>query len=284
MYFSNSQTPFSYLYCLHQNPMKNNHGDFKYLSIRKLSSNLNFQKGEIVLLLLRNGKESVPGIIGYCVIADSIKTTSQLPITEKKYCYKESFFQLPVTNINCSPNKNIIDEDELYSLPYMNNQIGKLRVYTKFNIINLGSGFLDILESHRKYWFVWRAERTKNEIVNYKTLFVHKRRELIDYKLYKKLIKGIKKCEICGFEKENFLPYTPRFFEFHELGVDPLNPKYQKINYKNFIPLCPNCHKIQHEQIVEESFKNKEYGYLGYSMDYLACGWNTELYNKEFTF
>jgi hypothetical protein len=189
--------------------------------------------------------------------------------------------QLPVSDIQCDVSMNIIDEEVLYSLPYMNEYLGKLRVFKPYSLINIYIPILDILERHREYWFIWHAKRSEAEVNQYKRLFVHKEREHISHRAYLKLSKNVTRCSTCGLEHKEFASFMPRFFEFHEPEVNPIG-KYTNIDFKRFIPLCPSCHTIEHEQIVPQCFNDKSFGTIGHWGSRLMSGWNTKYYNEEF--
>lgn len=57
---------------------------------------------------------------------------------------------------------------------------------------------------------------------------------------------------------------------------------YCKIDYKKLIPLCPNCHKQEHEKIVPQSFIDKSIGYTGYSYGFSLGTYNRENLNETF--
>jgi len=157
----------------------------------------------------------------------------------------------------------ILEEAILYALPCMNEFYGKLRVYSDYNLIEIPATILYNLDEYRALWFIRRAGRTQTEVQQYKELFVHQLREQIRYLDYLKLSEHIAQCPKCGFKHKLFQPYTPRFFEFHEFGISPLG-KYKKIDYKNFIPLCPNFHKEENEKIVSQSFIDQSGGYISF--------------------
>ena len=278
--YSIDPTHNAYLYCLPEHPMKKDASAFRYLSIKKVRKYNCFTIGETILLLYRKNKYGPSGIIGFCKVAGELTKVSELLEQEKDYCFNSSYLQLPVNELQCCISINIMDEDVLYSLPSMNNY-GKFRVYTECNLINIYTSVLFALMNHSQFWFIWKTRRTELEIQQYKQLFVHLEREKIEYKRYLKLSKKVKCCQICGIEHQEFTPYALQFFEFHEMNVNLIG-KYEKINYNKFIPLCANCHKIEHEQMVaQSSYDNRSFS-SGFSPDRLLSGWNTEYFNKKF--
>jgi hypothetical protein len=56
-------------------------------------------------------------------------------------------------------------------------------------------------------------------------------------------------CSLCGFKHTPFYGSGRSFFELHETLLICLNEDYKKIELKNFIIVCPNCHKIEHEKL-----------------------------------
>lgn len=257
--------------------MKRSADEFKYLSIRKPAKYPQLRTGETILLLYRKNYYAPPGIIGFCRVAGELTKVSNITREEQIYCINKSYLQLPVNGIQCGVTKNIIDEDVLYSLPSMN-EYWRSRVFAECKLININSWVLYDIKEHSEFWFIWWARRTATEIQQYKELFIHLQREKIKYKKYRKLSEGVTKCQKCGIGHPAFKPFTPRFFEFHEVDTPPVG-KFEKIDYRKFIPLCPNCHKKEHEQIVPQSFDDNR---IGFSGGYLTSGWNVEYFNKEF--
>ena len=270
-----------YLYCLDEHPMKQDADKFKYLSVRKVAKYRIFTSGETVLLLFRKNKYAPPGIIGFCTITGPLKKLSEISLQERYLCREHSMLQLPVADIQCSVSMNIIDEEVLYSLPYMNEYLGKLRVFKPYSLINIYIPILNILERYREYWFIWHAKRSEAEVFQYKRLFLHKEREYISHRAYLKLSKNVTRCSTCGLEHKEFASFTPRFFEFHEPDVNPIG-KYVKVDITKFIPLCPSCHRIEHEKIVPQCFTDKSFGIIGALGGHLSCGWNTKYFKDEF--
>lgn len=272
-----------YLYCLPYHPITNDAEDFRYLSIKKMNSYYNnpycnFEQGETVLLLYRKSKHLPPGIIGFCHVAGALTKTSDIPREERKYIYDRSMLQLPVHKIRCSIEKNIMDEELLYALPCMNEH-RICRVYNECKLIDVPFQLLLSLKDHSEFWYVWNAQRCKQEIKEYKDLFIHLQREQIDFKRYMNLTKGVVKCQYCETKYHEFKPYRPRFFELHETEMFPLNGnKYQKINYRKFVVLCPNCHRKEHEKIIA----HKHSGYGRFAIDHLISGWDTKYFKEKF--
>lgn len=270
----------SYLYVLPDHPMKRSESDFKYLSIKKMNRYFNFQVGDKIFLVYRKSKKNVPGIIGSCHVAGKPMRVRDINKDERHLCTNLSFWQLPVKWLQCG-TRNIISEDLLYSLPTLN-EYGRLRAFTEYTMIK-AYNLDNILKKRSKYWYIWRARRTEKEVEQYNELFTHEIREYyaMDHKKYHQLSEGINQCSYCGIYHDEYLPYTPPFFEFHET-IKAINPKgYRKIDLKNFVALCPNCHKKAHEKIVEESFRNKDYGYYGFDTGGLFTGWNPDAFKDE---
>jgi len=272
-------TSNAYIYCLPYHPVKKDASDFRYLSIRKVGDT-RFTIGETILLLYRKGKTTPPGIIGFCKVAGELTKAREIPAEEQKFCFDRTYLQLPVSNLQCGVSSNMIDEDVMYSLPIMN-EYGKMRVFSEYNLVNVYAPILYTLMEYRKFWFVWRAARTELEVQQYKELFIHLEREKIDHEKYLKLSEHVKQCTKCGFEHPEFASYTPRFFQFHEVPVHTIG-KYVKRDFDKFIPLCPNCHKKEHEQIVSQCFNDRSFGPQGFSFYGLLGGWNRDYFNEEF--
>lgn len=266
---------YTYLYSLPDHPTKKAETAFKYLSIRKVAKYIKFSIGEIIFLYYRKNENTPPGIIGICKVAGEITRVRDIPKEEREFCHNRTYMQLPVNYIQCGIDGNLLDEDILYALPCMNVSYRKLRIYSDYNLIEMPATLLYNLEAYQSLWFIWRAERSETEVRQYKELWVHQLREQIGYKEYLKLSEHITQCHKCGFKHNLFEPYTPRFFEFHEVGIPPLG-KYKKIAYSNFIDLCPNCHKEEHEKIVTQSFTDQSRRYNGFSNTGLWSGWNPE--------
>jgi len=267
----------NYVYVLPEHPMKKNVMDFQYLSVKKINKIFHFQVGEKIFLSYRKSKKNGPGIIGFCYVAGQPIRVRDIPKEKRHFCFNRCYWQLPVKDIQCGI-RNIIDENVLYALPVIN-PYGKERVFSECSMIEqflLGKS----INKHSKYWYIWRARRSKKEVEEYNQLFVHELREeySIDHKTYCKLSKGVSKCSHCGIFHDEYQPYTPPFFEFHENNIPSITEKYNKIDFNNFIALCPNCHKKAHEQMVQQSFIDKEYNYQGFDIEGLAGGWNVDIY------
>lgn len=270
----------AYLYCLPDHPLKRDSNTFRFLSIKKVSKFPRFEIGDTVFLIYRKNKQAKPGIIGHCTITGELTKTSKIPVKDRVYCYDKCLLQLPVGNVRCGFEKNIMDEDLLYSLPCMNEIYGRYRVFSEFRIINTYSLLNNVIGDFNEFWYIWWSNRGDKEVQQYKELFVHEQREILEYEDYLGLSNGITKCSNCGIEHREFTPYTPRFFEFHEKGVNPIG-KYQKRNFKNFVPLCPNCHKVAHEKIVSDSYNYKFIRYNGFSLTHLHSSWKSKHFDTQ---
>ena len=269
----------NYLYVIPEHPMKKSEGDFQYLSVKKINKYFNFNVGEKIFLLYRESKKNGSGIIGFCYVAGQPIRVRDIPKEKRYLCFNRSFWQLPVKEIQCGI-RNIIDEDVLYSLPILN-EYRRKRVFSECSIIET-FWLNDSIEKRSKYWYIWRAKRSRKEVDEYNQLYVHESREeyVTDHKTYYRLSKGISKCSHCGVYHDEYLPYTPSFFEFHEKNILSVSKKYNKIDYNNFIALCPNCHKKAHEQMVQQSFTDREYDYRGFDSTGLCSGWNEEYFDR----
>jgi len=268
---------YHYIYVLPEHPMKRSAEDFQYLSVKKIDKYklLDFKVGEKIFLMYRKSKENAPGIIGYCYVAGQPIRVRDIPKEKRHLCYNRTLKQLPVKDVACG-TRNIISEEILYSLPSFN-EYGKDRVFSECSIIVDTWTFRlekSILQ-RAKYWYIWRSQRSKNEVENYNQLYIHEQREKYAtyHEKYSRLSKGVTKCSHCEVTHDEYLPYTLPFFEFHEKNTPKISKKYQKIDYSNFIALCPNCHKITHEQMVQNSFTDKECDYQGFDYSGLCLSW-----------
>ena len=68
--------------------------------------------------------------------------------------------------------------------------------------------------------------------------------------------------------------------QISENNILSISKKYKKIDTGNFIALCPNCHKKVHEQMVQQSFIDRECGYQGFDDGSLSSGWNVEYFGE----
>ena len=270
----------NYLYVLPEHPMKKNADDFQYLSVKNINLYFDFKIGEKIFLLYRKSKKNVPGIIGFCYVAGQPIRVRDIPKKSRHLCFNRSFWQLPVKEIQCG-TRNIISEEVLYSLPSLN-EYKKERVFSECSIIE--SFCLDnSLIKRSKYWYIWRAKRSKIEVEEYNQLYVHELREeyATRHKAYYRFLKSISNCSHCGVYHDKYLPYTPPFCELHEDNIPLISKKYNKIDNVNFIALCPNCHKKTHEQMVHQSFTDREYGYHGFDSGGLFSGWNVKSFVEQ---
>ncbi len=269
-----------YLYVLPEHPIKKSEVDFQYLSVKKINKYFDFKVGEKIFLLYRKSKTTAPGIIGFCYVAGQPVRVRDI-CKEKRYlCYNRSFWQLPVKDIQCGI-KNIISEEILYSLPLLN-EYRKRRVFAECSMIQTFR-LEDSLIDRSKYWYVWRSSRTKKVVDEYNHLYVHKSREefVTNHRIYYKLSKGISKCSHCGVKHDEYLPYTLPFFEFHETITPQVSTKYRKIDFNNFIALCPNCHKKIHERMISQPINHKKFGYHEFDSRGLYCGWNEDYFRNN---
>lgn len=154
----------------------------------------------------------------------------------------------------------------------------KSRVYNELKLIDVPFQLLLNIKDYSEFWYIWNAQRCEQEIAEYNNLYIHLQREEIDHRVYKKLAKGIVKCSKCETCHIEFMPFRLRFFEFHETDTPSISNKYQKRNFKNFLPLCPSCHRKEHELIISHI----HHGYGNYFENRLASGWNTRYFNKKY--
>ena len=89
--------------------------------------------------------------------------------------------------------------------------------------------------------------------------WVHQLREkwLMSWKFinYRRIIYGKSKCMHCGLTVKPFREYYHDFLELHETVKIDFKTEYIKIVPENFVILCPNCHKLEHEKIKNENIE-----------------------------
>ncbi len=267
-----------FLYVLPYHPMAKNEEDFQFISVKKVPPYI--QAGDKIYLVYRNYKNQPGGIIGSCFVAETPVRIRDIAKDKRHLCFNRSYWQIPVKGIECGL-RNIIDEEVLYALPALNEWM-RSRVYTTCTIIET-IGLQKSLALRSKYWYVWRSNRSAKEVEEYNQLFIHELRDkyAAEHKKYTRLSKGITNCSKCGFYHEEYSPYTPPFFEFHEIVNYSLTEKYHRIDYSKFVALCPNCHRKAHELIVKQSFSDKTAGHDGFDEGSQFNGWNADAFKNR---
>jgi predicted HNH restriction endonuclease len=83
----------------------------------------------------------------------------------------------------------------------------------------------------------------------YLGFYIHILREQsINYFWNKKLPKENSQCAACGLKSD-----YPYFLEIHDTVKIDFDSEYKPVNIKDFIVLCPSCHKKEHLELRDNS-------------------------------
>jgi hypothetical protein len=92
-------------------------------------------------------------------------------------------------------------------------------------------------DNHREHYFHILREQ------HFRLYFLRK---------YKRILKEETECSICKFKANDYKPEYSPFLELHETTPVDFNSKYKQIKKEDFIVVCPNCHKLEHEKIKNQ--------------------------------
>jgi hypothetical protein len=207
-------------------------------------------------IFVHHCNEELSGICAIGRISDYPKKVRELDEKEREKCSDTTFLQLPVIFTQYSV-ETIIEDEILFQFPSLN-QLAKIRptkYFTCREVNYLSEEITFFLSDH--WWYFTRCAYHLDE-GHYK-YWIHQLREkwLTSWKFinYKRIIYGKSKCEHCGLTTEPFREYYHDFLELHETVKIDFKTEYIKIVPENFVILCPNCHKMEHEKIKNENIE-----------------------------
>lgn len=227
---------------------KSNNGIDFYLAVDK---NLNYiRKGDFVAFW----SDEIPrkGIFGYGIILTDILKSSEIKIEQDKV-YDRNNLQIGVKRVCISYEEPLIPDIYAKMLPSLNEHkqpiiIANSLNYRGYNIEREIKTF--VVEYHHIFSRVGGYASKEN--FNFVLHLLRERHQLAtDYKSYYKKMKDNELvCSLCEIDYEYKLgrQLGEKFMELHDTS-NPNNEKYKKIDCADFIIVCPNCHKTEHEKI-----------------------------------
>ena len=171
------------------------------------------------------------------ILSDKIYKTSELSISEKAELYDRSFFQIK-TQLFRGSRFPLVDIKYLRQFPSYNKKWCQKpkNPYTLYWDAGLTTDINYIYETYGHLFFPndnkWRY-------------YIHilRERSINDFKNVRKILKN-NKCFNCGI-----LPQCDNFLEIHDTKIINFDNEYIASKKDDYIALCPNCHKILHENI-----------------------------------
>ena len=117
-----------------------------------------------------------------------------------------------------------------------------------------------IFDDH--WWFFPRGEfdLTNNQYQFFFHLLREKWLGLWKIKDYKKLLGGKNTCVYCNMTFTPYKEFYHDFLELHELVKVDFMKEFLKIFPENFVVLCPNCHKHEHEKMKNAPDESRKKG------------------------
>ena len=189
-------------------------------------------------------KDGREGIVGYGKPLEWPVMSHKVPVEYQKSLYAKDLLQFPI-HFNEISHNIYFEKKYLLQLPGMN-VYGKIDLAIPdylYNTLNLEYEMDYIIKSSRS---CFGPEITDS---NYR-LWFHLLRERRKKYGYRRILKGRKFCSLCKMKYEPYDELRSDFFELHENVEIDFNEKFRKILMGNFIVLCPNCHKKEHDKIM----------------------------------
>jgi hypothetical protein len=197
----------------------------------------------------KNGRE---GIFARGIMLDFPTMSKHVPSVYQKQLYAKELKQFPLHFTRIS-SEIYIDKEYLFQFPAMH-------MYSK-----------TVLAKPDCLYFVFDLEYQLN-FIKYKyhqystpakdnysitdghyRLWFHELREYLFKRNYRHFAKIKNSCLMCRMKYEPHDESGNGFFEPHEKVDIDFNQKYRRISKGNFIIVCPNCHKKEHENILNSS-------------------------------
>lgn len=235
----------SYIYRLPNNcsliPNKQKY-NLEYLSVKK-SPVYSLHFGEVAIYAKNKHGE---GIVGFGeILNEKTFKSSQLDPDKKNKYIDRNFFQVNVRLYHQS-TEPIIYLRHLKQFPSFNS-----KTFDKpFNpYVLYWAGMLhwewDYIKKRFPYNFPYGIEPTSDRYLRF---YIHILREKsINYFWNKKLPKENNQCAACGLKSD-----YPYFLEIHDTVKIDFDSDYKPVNIKDFIVLCPSCHKKEHLELRDK--------------------------------
>ncbi|MFP4023991.1 MAG: hypothetical protein ACLFVR_05645 [Thiohalospira sp.] len=215
-----------------------------YVAVKK--TNYIFPGNKIMIYKETN---EYAGLIGIGEITDYAKKVSEIPSNKQNTIYDRSLFQVPV-RFKILFTSDLLNKDFFYKLPALNER-RKIRAYNSNTIYfaNWLDRELNYIFNDNWWYFTFRVTPTESHY----RYWLHYIREYnlrwLEFNKYKKIITGKDTCSICKIKHNPYSEFFSDFFEMHEIIDNYDDKEYRKIKPQNFIVVCPNCHKKEHEKI-----------------------------------
>ena len=218
--------------------------EFKYASVEyryfpvKKKTGLMFRP---ISFYKKIGNEEGICAMGNIIEGAALKSSKiSLPLPKGIEIYNRSYFQVKVELVSYSPRGLLIENRILKQFPSYNSKTFKkpLNPYTVYFDAGLSNSIFHVWQY---FHYGFSGDITKR-LWKY---YIHLLRESrAKYRWKYKLPMQHKKCNSCGFKSE-----IPFFLEIHDTAEIDFEKEYIPIAENNFIVLCPNCHKLAHQDI-----------------------------------
>ena len=176
--------------------------------------------------------------IGY-LSSDIVYKTTELPTLERSSLFERSFFQIKVKLYRAS-RFPLVDIKYLSQFPSYNRKFCQKpkNPYTLYWDAGLTKDISFIYENYNRFF---------STNINKWKYYIHILREesIKHKKKVRKMLNTANKCINCGI-----LPQTSNFLEIHDKFNINFNYEYVTPGIEDAIIVCPNCHKILHEDII----------------------------------
>jgi hypothetical protein len=195
-----------------------------------------------------NGQE---GLIATGIMLDFPVLSRYVPADYQEHLYAKELRQFPL-HITMVREEIFFDKKHLHHLPAMNmyHKTEVVRFDYLYDVFDMGSQ-LDFI-MNKKVLFCYRENDSELTEGHYRLWFHQLREQVFECRLnYPVLTKN--SCKLCRMIVGPDDGYGKDFFEYHEKVDINFDEKYRRISKGNYIIVCPNCHKKEHEKILNSS-------------------------------
>lgn len=221
--------------------------DFNYLSVKK-SPVYSYRRGEVAIYAKNKHGE---GIFTFGeILNEKAFKSSQLDPDKKTKFINRNYFQVNVKLYQSI--EPVIYLRHLRHFPSFNSKSfdKPLNPYVLY-----WAGMLhwewDYIKKRFPFNFPYGIEPTSDRYLRF---YIHILREKsINYFWNKKLPKENNQCASCVLKSD-----YPYFLEIHDTFKIDFDSEYKPVNIKDFIVLCPNCHKMEHLELRDKKEKENE--------------------------
>ena len=226
--------------------------DLNYLSVKNMPSYI-YRTGDIAIY----GKnENGEGIFGFGeIMGEKAVKTSLIDPEKKNKFFKRNYFQIEV-KLGSLSTEPFIYIRYLRHSPSFNSKSFQLP-YNPF--VLYWAGGIHWEYKYPRYIFSYDFSLSSDSIIlsdRHWRFYIHILREKsINHFWNNKLPKEKNHCNACGLKSD-----YPYFLEIHDTAKIDFDADFKPVSIKDFIVLCPNCHKKEHLQMRD----NKEESILIY--------------------